>query len=78
MIAQRRILFYNERFFNSLTNAITVCKAKDAFDLVKCHMLLDLYHIPVEFRGWTAKKRKKEKCNEHIKKQNTKFCADLG
>lgn len=37
--------------FISLTNAITVCEAKDAFNLVKCDMLLDPNHIPVELRG---------------------------
>lgn len=32
------------------TNAVAVCKAKNAFDLVECYMLLNLYHIPVELR----------------------------
>lgn len=30
------------------TDAVAVCKAKNAFDLVECYMLLNLYHIPVE------------------------------
>ena len=38
-----------------LTYTVTVCKAKDAFNLIKRHMLLDLYHISVEFRGCTVK-----------------------
>lgn len=31
-----------------LTNAVTVGEPKNAFHLVEGHVLLDLYHIPVE------------------------------
>lgn len=55
------VLFFlnNLSFFSCLTNAVAVCKAKDAFDLVECHMLLDLYHIPVELRRGTAENKLK-------------------
>lgn len=43
-----------QQCLSCLTDAVTVCKAKDAFDLVECHMLLDLYHIPVELRRGTV------------------------
>lgn len=33
-----------------LTDAVTVCEAKDAFDLVECHVFLDLHHVSIEFR----------------------------
>lgn len=32
------------------TDAVAVCKAKNAFDLVECYMLLNLHHISVELR----------------------------
>lgn len=54
MTAHCHVFFVTEDFcwcVGCLTNAVTVCKAKDAFDLVKCDMLLDLNHISVEFSG---------------------------
>lgn len=44
-------------FLSYLTDAVAVCKAKDAFDLVERHMLLDLYHISVELRRGTAENK---------------------
>lgn len=61
MIDQRLdCLFFNHlSFFSCLTNAVTVCKAKDAFNLVECHVFLGLYHISVEFRGCTEENKLK-------------------
>lgn len=64
MIDQRMVylvfvFFNNLSFLSCLTNAVAVCKAKDAFDLIECHMLLDLYHIPVELRRGTAENKLK-------------------
>lgn len=44
-------------FFGCLTDAVAVCEAKDAFDLVECDMLLDLDDIPVKlWRGPVGKR----------------------
>lgn len=46
--------FYQRRPSSCLTNAVTVCKAEDALDLIKRDVLLDFHHVSVEFRGCTV------------------------
>lgn len=50
------------------TNAVAVCKAKNAFDLVECNMLLNLYHIPVELRRCPAENKTKIKHQRNLNK----------
>lgn len=42
----------SDRFnsFSLLTDTITVCEAKDSFNLIKCDVFLDLHHVPVKRR----------------------------
>lgn len=35
-----------------LTDTITVCEAKDSFNLIKCDVFLNLHHVPVKRRTW--------------------------
>lgn len=51
------IFLNNLNLLSCLTNAVAVCKAKDAFNLVECYMLLDLNHIPVKLRRGPAGKK---------------------
>lgn len=53
-LTDQRMIFFFVQIKLRPTDAVAVCKAKNAFDLVECHMLLDLYHIPVELGGCTV------------------------
>lgn len=67
---QARLKWLLNAFFFSMyyqcfpTNAVAVCKAKNAFDLVECYMLLNLYHIPVELRRFPVENITKIKHQE--------------
>lgn len=59
-------------FLQSLTDADTFAKSKDAFDLVESHMLLYFHHIPVEFWG-----RPVEKKQLRVKNNQQNTVADM-
>lgn len=61
------IFLSNLNLLSCLTNAVAVCKAKDAFNLVECYMLLDLNHIPVKLRRGPAGKKIKLNTQKNTK-----------
>lgn len=55
------------------TNAITVCKAKDSFHLVKRNMLLNFDNVFVESRTWPVRKKVEKQSKKSGKAQIKAF-----